>query len=908
MRRRISLYIADKLVELDEDSLILYNYTMEDLMNPTIVKNSYSQQITIPGTKGNNTLFGSIFRLDRIVGRSGGNIGVDYNPANKTPFVIYDEMNQILESGYCKLDSFTKQGSNVEYKVSLFGGLGSFLYSLAYDGEGNKRTLADLDYLGTDNPETELDFTINAQAVAEAWAASQSTFTNKWNVVNFAPAYNGIPEGNFSPDKAIAIPSSVGLTSPMTKDGTSYTVRNGYTLVTLAHAHDEWEVKDLRSYLQRPVVSMGAFLNAITKPENNGGYEVNLDSLSEDKFASYRNLWMTLPLIPSLGIISKQQSAITLSLSSSFTSSKAIARYNLSSVLPFGVDVTAKLNVNIEFRDPNEGNIPLRRYISQTQSGATYAKQAIFFIQALAIGTDDTVVGGSPVKSIYTFGNTAPSNMASRCAYTPRWQDGDSTFESSPLTGMDNLVPSEVGVYRLPKSLSFVVNTQDVDHYEINVTTYYMETEQVYGSPFIDTLTGGSTSAPTFFSSFTAPVAMNAARAAEVSPATLDYASADALRSNASITKRMLLSTSRTPADYLLSFCKMFGIRLVYDHVNKAVTLMDREQTFVDETIDLTKRVDLSKGISVRPFLFDSKWYDFKLESAGGAFMDEYKGIHGIDYGIQRVNTGYEFNAESKNLMDGNVFHNAATILARGRYFNRIPNSYTIRPSVFLDYGNKYTLWNQATGASADFDAPAIPYGATIVSFNTANPGYDYADAEKVELRTKDNKPVDGTDVLLFRDGSVNYPFFNLSDDLPAMDSLNEGVPCWIINPGTSTGVNVPIYRRYKIADDVITDSLDFGVPKELDIPSITYDASSTIYNLFWSNYMKDRYDQNTKVMTCRVDFGGLQVGYDLLRKFYWFDNSLWVLNAIKNYSLTTYDPVECEFVQVQDKSNYISE
>lgn len=46
MRRKISLYIADNLVDLDDQSLILFNYTMEDLLNPTIVKNSYSHQIS----------------------------------------------------------------------------------------------------------------------------------------------------------------------------------------------------------------------------------------------------------------------------------------------------------------------------------------------------------------------------------------------------------------------------------------------------------------------------------------------------------------------------------------------------------------------------------------------------------------------------------------------------------------------------------------------------------------------------------------------------------------------------------------------------------------------------------------------------------------------------------------------
>ena len=59
--------------------------------------------------------------------------------------------------------------------------------------------------------------------------------------------------------------------------------------------------------------------------------------------------------------------------------------------------------------------------------------------------------------------------------------------------------------------------------------------------------------------------------------------------------------------------------------------------------------------------------------------------------------------------------------------------------------------------------------------------------------------------------------------------------------------------------------------------------------------------------MTCKVDLSGLQVGQDLLRKFYWYDGALWVLNEISNHSLTTYGPTECEFVQVRDKDNYLN-
>ena len=195
MRRKISLYIGDQLADLDDQSFILFNYQMDDLSNPTIVKNSYSQQITLKGTPANNRIFGDYFRTDRMVANTGGQTGVDFNASQKVPFTIYNETSEILESGYVKLDSISRQRQDIQYKVTLYGGLGSFFYALSYDENGNKRTLADLDYLGTDSPDTELNFIINAETVHEAWRRLQEDTTESsiWDVINFAPAYNGIP-------------------------------------------------------------------------------------------------------------------------------------------------------------------------------------------------------------------------------------------------------------------------------------------------------------------------------------------------------------------------------------------------------------------------------------------------------------------------------------------------------------------------------------------------------------------------------------------------------------------------------------------------------------------------------------------------------------------------------------------
>lgn len=905
MRRKISLYIADRLVDLDEQSLILFNYTMEDLTNPTIVKNSYSHQVSIKGTPNNNRLFGDIFRLDRVVAYNGCTLGTDFNPSQKTPFAIYNEMNEILESGYCKLDSVTRKKDGIEYQVSLFGGLGSFLYSLAYDTEGNKRTLASLDYLGTSNTETELDFIINAENVAEAWGTNEnpSTIDSKWKVINFAPAYNGIPEGEFSADKALVSPAQVGLQD--TIDG--YGLRGGYAMVNLPQKYDEWAVKDLRSYLQRPVFSMRAFLEAVKRPGNNGGFVVNMPFLEKYAFSPYGNLWMTLPMIPSIGTIKRSSGDLSLTLSSTPTTDNNIGTFAISGSVPYGTKVQTSVSVRLQFSVTGATDTYLESFVTEEDEGDVKGKQSVMFIQLVAHGEDDSIIGGSLVKSLYFLDGKSPREMANICGYVPPFSNGDEDFESASVTAIRyNKVGS---VYQLAQDLGFFVEAQDAAYYTLHATSFVVSMFTTENGTMSIVPVGANDPLATLFRDYdTAFTATTAGIVQGGSANTISYTSAESLRSGAYITKSMLLSTSESPADYLLSFCKIFGLHILFDRATSEVTIMDRNDLYLDETIDLTRRVDTSRDMGMTPFVFSSKWYDLRLEGVGGAFFDEYRSSHGLDYGAQRINTGYDFNAETKDLLEGNAFRNAATILAKSKYFNMIKVGGQLRPSPFMDQGNTYTLWNTA-GETLDTDIPVPPYSAVVDYYNLDNhPGYDVELARKMEFRTADNKPVDGAGVLVFWEGFNSYPYFNLSDDVPAMDLLNDGVPCWILNPGTSTGVRIPIFQRYFYGGDwMIDSSLDFGVPAEMDIPWITYDEDTTIYSKFWRRYLRDRYDVNTKVMTCRVNFGGLQVGQELLRKFYWFDNSLWVLNRISNHSLTTYDPVECEFVQVQDKENYLN-
>ncbi len=890
MRRKISLYIDGRLADLDEQSFILFNYTMDDLSNPTIVKNSFSQQISLPGTPGNNAIFGDAYRLDRKVDYNEGASGAGFNPSKKTDFAIYNELGEIVESGYCKLDSVVRKGVNVTYKVSLYGGLGSFLYSLSYSEDGRKLTLADLDYLGNGDP-AELDFTINATAITDAWYDLWQIHQGNdpgtmWAVINFAPAYNGYPE-NFSADKGLLTLPGAGL--PDSVGG--YSSKSGYGLVNLANKQDEWAVKDLRSYLQRPVLYFKAFLDAISNPDNNGGYSVDYSDLHNWSIP-YNEMWLTLPTIPSLGSMKQTTGGLSVTMSSTATTGNDVGTFTIGGSVPSGAVVNATLRCKLRFNlsDNTYATLAFDGY-----DGVRNNNASILFLQMVAYGSDSSIVGGSGVKVINH--SKQAKSAAEACDFTPIFPTDEYTyFDDGDLDRVS------ANVYEVNNELTFNVEAQDVAYYKLMVYVYSCHSVRARDGWQHQYSGNGSTSQATLYHSYTTYFQAVSALIVNGSGNVITMTDPDQLRSGARITKQMLLSTSHTPAEYLVSFCKMFGLYFITDTAEKKITILTRNTLYVQETIDLTERVDLSQDVEIEPLVFDSKWYKFALEGVGGAFYDEYLDVEGIEYGIQLVDTGFDFNADVKDLLDGNVFKNAVTILQRSRYWNVIENGATFIPSPFVDSGNTITRWN-ASDETQDTPISCPPSSATITYYNSSFNGYDADLRCKVQFADSDGKMVDGKDVLLFLNSFDYYASFKVTDDLPVMSVVNNGNPCWILDEGA--GLDVPIFSRFNLWGDRTLYSMDFGTPRQLDIPGITYTPEGTLYALAWKKYLTDRYDVNSKVMRCRVDLKGMQVNQELLRKFYYYDGCLWVLNKIINYSLTTFDTIECEFVQVQNDTNY---
>lgn len=702
MRRKVYLYIAGKLADLDDSSFLLMNYTQDDLSNPTVIKNSFSQQVTLKGTPANNDIFGHLFRLDRVTDLSGSESGIGFDVLRKTSFQIFDDLGHVLESGYIKLDSVSRAGAQVEYTITMYGGLGSFFYNLTYREDGEKKALSDLIFKGIDGTDvTAFGIDPGESFMSDAWyylRTGSFADANYWNIINFAPCYNGFPE-DFDADKAVYsfTPDFFfdNVLNGVNVDGTFYTKKDGTNsiLLSLGAEYTEWEVRDLRWYLQRPVVSVKAILAALSDPRNNGGYELVLDPVFFKDGNRLYESWVTLPLI--------------------------------------------------------------------------------------------------------------------------------SKEDRTTRDGLNNL-----------------------------------------------------------------------------------------------------LKATGTPADYLISFAKMFGLVFLYDNVEKKVTIAARNTFFNGTIVDISGKIDRATGFKINPIMAESHWFLFGKEQEG-EFAEDYKADFGRDYASQRVDTGNVFNSDTENLSEDLIYSDGAEVLERSRMFT------SDRIGIVAAQKRQYITipyYSAMTGQYWDNTAEDKSTEVTIGTGNVGeifpdNPAYPYSDwLPKLQCHQADNKAVDLDGVLLLFDGLKDVPEYTIdnvvftkkyrfSGDSPDMATLNGGTPCYNFSADNIVVLDkLPSFRRLGVdSAGLIRESFEWGVPLARGVPDVSSDPANprTIYSRFWKKYFEDRYNRDTRAVTCKVNLTGMTVGQEMLRNFYYFDNSLWVLNKITNYSLTTDDLTECEFIKVQDTENY---
>ena len=974
MKQEIQLFIGGEEVEFSKDPQILFNYKITDATNPTAIKNTYSKSIVLEGTQKNNAIFGNIWNLERMqyYGYDGG---AGFNPIKKTPFELYVN-GELTESGYVKLDNVSKKNGSTIYSLTLYGGLGSLFFSLSYgDGEGDKKkTLADLRYGGDAN--LDLSFKINKETVFDAWHTlagdpdavykesevnrpNNYLYDEKWNTINFMPAYEGIPE-DFSPEKVLINTNDNAF---FQTDVNGYKPVNGFLLGEASEDLTMNQTKDLRSYLQRPVIRMKSIIDACCDPVNNGGWELKLD----DRFFSldnpyYVDTWLTLGTIRE-NLEGGEKETLTNATLTKEESKKGVDYYRINTNTATLSEYTnIRLNFSLKFKNTT-ATTKNNLYLNYKYKGNTnglfvertkyYHFESAYLVQLVAYDSAGAIVAESDTQYLYSGSDAGFGPIYGY--FKEKWEndgiptgnvnyrDGHFTKIGTEYFWSETNVNGEATAinFKLPSNVPF-------NYLKLKVMNpYRIQYKQKEGLGVSTTTNGGNNqkylwSNPyvyydgnkTLNEAIDAGGVVNGAFSVGISDVNMISQDYESLFSDTKVNVYDVLSTKNTPAEYLTGYAKMFGLYFWRDpseissdpekYPKGVIHLMDRS-TFYDEEniVDLSKYIDRSQEIKITPQMPTKKWLRFELEQAESEAAEEYVKTYGEVYGSKRVDTNFNFNTETEDLIDTIPYRAGIDVLEVDKYFNKWVSDEV--PSYVFN-GFKYSLFkvNGTELDSTEVEVPVERYNFLPININNWENTDSFA---KVQLHSAENEPIEGENILVFYNGSSYFEEQNnkywLTDDIQEMVTLNEGEPCYIL---THTEDTVPTYSlngqtgAQKIAyaftylpkfqrnivgyKGNITHSLSMGEPRTTYVRDTFVNRDMSIYGKCWRKFMTDLYDVNNRKLTCSVRFPERPNGM-MLRRFYWFDNAIWRLNTVTDWNISSYAPTKCEFVKVMDTDNY---
>lgn len=399
------------------------------------------------------------------------------------------------------------------------------------------------------------------------------------------------------------------------------------------------------------------------------------------------------------------------------------------------------------------------------------------------------------------------------------------------------------------------------------------------------------------------------------------------------ISKADLFANASSPFKYLVDWCKLFNMRFRTDIVTKTIYIEQRNNYFVDKIVNLTEKIDYSKDFNINPIYVDKRIYKFGSEADNENYAGYiYKKKYGSNYSSKMFNTKYEFDNETKEVFEDNTYKTNIDYLMSSPYFNTTLVKDNIQyPNMLLMPKYEYTLWNNEE-----------EYSQTMFGLQSYYNILPKDDAfYKQCLFDKENKTLESMNSLVMFDRLYimpaqkgDYKPYMLTDDLPILLTLNNDNNCYLnAYYDDAKHYNVDNYWQLRTQNGS-TD--EYGTPGKIGIWTFMlpimnnnlsemnkytqsyyfkepnpkfehndFDSNACIFDRYWSDYISDVFDKNTKVIECYVFLDEMPA--DALRKFYLINNSLWSILEITDYNYKSKEPTKVTLIRVKNKYNYIN-
>lgn len=839
---KLQIFLEDYELELDDSVQLNISYRYSNLVNPEDITGDYTKTITIKGTERNNRIFGLIYRFDRkILFDNSTNTRVAFNASKRTSAKIFIN-NTLFKSGYIKLNNINLKDNLISYEITFYSALCGVLNTML------ERKLVDLPF------KNDLSHAMNKIVINSFWNNTNVLSSDMTYVMTNSGMYD-----DFSSDKWV----KDGEIVPIIADGLNF---------------DETMKGEYRSQYQRPALKISNIIDKIASSSNitldNSFFNVNnpyynktyvvlprIDLVKQDLFSVSSfdaTEWITIN--PTTNI-----SSIEFDLELNDTIDGLISNneinWNVSNTKIKEVNIEAEIEIKCivegvydvdayAFSANNSDNsisidmlllgnntkpfVPYSKYDSHIPPN-TYPFEAMFYLDAVSTSGNTTNMNCVFNQKVYT--NYKPAN--SKISTWPVHYHVDTTN----MIGKD-----KIHIFlTLPSTLKFMIK----GGYES--TTARVLQWSVRVKP-ISQLPIGSTDAYNYYPS----EGINGLNAFYGNPIKLTYDYED---NSYLVDKTKIINNEITQGDFMISLSKLFG--WIWDSdTDGNITIKTRNQYFNEESeiLDWSNKIDRGQDINITPITFSNRYLTMKYQDGETYYENYYNNKHGVEYGIKKINTGFEFNDNEVTINEDNIFTN--TICS-----------------------NETTIINLDGTTTSFTDEKTLPA--------LFDKGDDYA------RKYNSNDSLN----LVFDLGLVNTTKpIHITDNTPLMITNDEY--CWLSVDDTANN-NYKLtrysYRKFGTFDEATQSSLDIGYPLENyeKLSANIYQENATIYNSFWNNYINEIYNVNNRRMVAYFNLDNSDIATFKFNKLISIDGTLWRVNEIFDYNPINYQPTKVELVQV---------
>ena len=861
----LTLYINGKQADIKDESIIAVTKTYENVSNPLNYYADYSKTIKLPISPRNNDIFNNFNRLDNIV------TDTTIDPRTKIPFILLNNQEPVME-GYMKLENANTIWTDEAYEVTLFSTFGLLMNDLKLLTFNPNAQDIDEKYI-IDSPFSD-DLLIDRNLVKQSF--EQNTHSINGNSVldwiGFIATYQG-KYADFSSNMEQILPS--GRTEDRSRE------------------RDEHYTREFRSYYQQPFIWVDKLWKvAKDKIDEITDYTMVLDPswfIASNPY--YQDLIYTCPNLYNSGtttfieenqVFSPKTNEVELhqyarSSRNRLDTHRTLWLDDLTSGSGDIYDENGVFNANADKGSTVfKGSFNFTLFAYSTTVNGLYAKitdDSPFYVKFKAVNavTNQPIFGASKTFLIYSDDNDAPASSYDEAVDVSISERGDMPSNMSSHSPQYSASDGFAWNHTLSVELNVIENVP----YKVGVEIWCLNNEK----PF-EWVNSNPTLTPTWDWLWTDFFVEGDGKGYSMWFDTMSasVATTENMRTNSTVSLYKIFPKETTLCDVLLNYSKMFGLVWKIDEQEKTVTVMTRDRFFENYHIeDWSAKIDRSKEFKFNPLTFDKRYVEFNFEKGDCHRLKRYDDFYQLTYGSKKLDSGYEFNADTNKLFD----RLTPSVIAQKRQFSKMMNTqFEDRPNFmgysYMVYPDEHFVDNDSNGENAGMS------GAFYFKNGTFTPDPQLSNW----------------------DSQGNY-VFAVTDDTEHMIKTQEY--CW-----NSCGENVSLCYKFPDISTISNRygdynfSVHFEVPKEYYFDKSGIGEVKYIYDTFWRDYINERYCSQNKKLTAYVYLTVDEFQKLDFTEFVVIDNILYHIDKIYDFNFNSDAPVKIDFAQVWNLNAYL--